>query len=75
MKTLLRKISTGLYFQGPDQWTTDPAEAHNFRMIDRALEFAERWQLRDVELVFAFRGVEQVKRVPIERLTLRYSGD
>ncbi|HWX20820.1 MAG TPA: hypothetical protein VN578_13055 [Candidatus Binatia bacterium] len=73
MKTLLRRVSTGLYFQGPDQWTTNPAEAHNFKMIDRALQFIRKWKLKDVELAFAFEKAGQVKRVPVEKLTVKYS--
>ena len=73
MKTLLRKVSTGLYFQGPDQWTTDPAEAHNFKMIDRALEFIRNWKLQDVELAFAFEKAGEVQRVPLEKIAVQYS--
>jgi hypothetical protein len=72
MKTLLRKVSTGLYFQGPDQWTSNPAQAHNFKMIDRALQFIHRWKLQDVELAFAF-DVGNVKRVPMEKIAVKYS--
>lgn len=71
MKTLLRKVSSGLYFEGPDQWTTDPRRAHNFKLIDRALEFIERWKLQDVELAFAFEN--KVTRVPMEKMALKYS--
>ena len=73
MRTLLRKKSTGLYFQGPDQWTYDPAEAHNFKLIDRALQFIEQWELKDVELAFAFDRGRQVTGVPFDRLSLKYS--
>ena len=73
MKTLLRNVSTGLYFRGPDQWTRNPAEAHNFKMIDRAVQFVEQWKLRDMELAFAFADEEEVTRVPIDKMTLRYS--
>ncbi len=73
MKTLLRKVSTGLYFQGPDQWTNNPGDAHNFKMIDRALEFIHRWNLEDIELAFAFDDPEEVTRVPIDKMELRYS--
>ena len=72
MRTLVRRVSTGLYFQGPDKWTLNPTEAHNFKMIDRAIEFIEKWRLTDVELAFAFSNA-QVKLVPIEKLALRYS--
>lgn len=73
MRTLLRQSSTGLYFQGPDRWTADPAEAHNFKMIDWALDFVRRWHLHDLELAFAFDDLDEVTRVPIDKIELRYS--
>ena len=73
MRTLLRRMSTGLYFQGPDQWTENPAEAHNFKLIDRALDFVEKWHLQDMELAFAFDDGDEVTRVPINKMELRYS--
>ena len=66
MKTLLRDITTGLYFQGPDKWTGDAAEAHNFKAIDRAIEFVRTWKLDGVELAFFFRGSNDVTSVPVE---------
>jgi hypothetical protein len=73
MRTLLRNRVTGLYFQGPDLWTTDPTLARDFKLIDRALEFIENWRLQDMELAFAFRGATHVTGVPPERIALRYS--
>jgi hypothetical protein len=73
MKTLLRKTSDGLYFQGPDRWTSNPAEAKNFKMIDRALDFINKWKLRDVEVAFAFDDAKEVTRVPLEKIALKYS--
>ena len=73
MRTLLRNTATGLYFQGPDKWTSDPAAALDFKMIDRALDFIETWRLKDMELAFAFRGAHDVTAVPIEKIALRYS--
>jgi hypothetical protein len=73
VKTLLRNTATGLYFQGPDRWTSDPAQALDFKMIDRAIEFIQTWSLRDMELAFAFRDYKHVTGVPIEKLELRYS--
>jgi len=69
----LRNTATGLYFQGPDQWTSDPAQALDFRMIDRALDFIITWNLKDIELAFAFRGAHNVTAVPPEKIGLRYS--
>lgn len=68
MKTLLRNIDTGLYFQGPDKWTGNPAEARDFKAIDRAVEFIRTWKLDGCEVAFAFRGSSQVTSVPVERI-------
>ena len=73
MRTLLRKVSTGVYFQGPDQWTCNPAQAHNFKLIDHALDFVKQWGLMDVELAFAFDEDEDVTRVPLDKMELRFS--
>ena len=73
MRTLLRKSTNGLYFQGPDRWTSNPAEAMNFKMIDRALDFVRRWKLQDMEVAFAFDDFKHVTRVPMEKLSLHYA--
>jgi hypothetical protein len=75
MKTLLRKIQTGLYFQAPDQWTNDPWEALDFETIDHALRFIQTWNLTDIELAFAFAKAGEVTTVPLERIALQYSRD
>ena len=56
-----------MYFKGPDQWTSDPVAALDFKMIDRAVQFIETWRLRDMELAFAFRGHKHVVEVPVEK--------
>ncbi len=73
MKTLLRKVPSGLYFQGPDQWTTNPLDGFNFKSIDRALQFIETWKLQDVELAFAFSRPNCVTRVSLDRIACKYS--
>jgi hypothetical protein len=73
MRTLLRKIPSGLYFQGPDRWTSNPVEGFNFKSIDHALQFIERWSLKDVELAFAFNRPNFVTRVPVEKIGFKYS--
>ena len=75
MRTLLRNTTTGLFFQGPDRWTSDPAKALDFKMIDRALGFIDTWRLKNMELAFGFRGARHVTAVPREKLALRYSED
>ena len=73
MRTLLRRIPSGLYFQGPDRWTSNPAEGFNFKSIDRAVQFIETWGLKDVELAFVFSRPNSVTRVPLERIAFTYS--
>ncbi len=75
MRTILRKTKSKLFFQGPDQWTSDPDRAFNFKSIDRALRFIERWKLKDVEVAFSFRGRPEVTQVPRERVVLNYAED
>jgi len=75
MRTLLRSIQTGLYFQGPDKWTSDPAEALDFKSIDRALNFVETWALKEMELAFAFAHLNSVKGVPLDSTALKFSED
>ena len=73
MKTLLRNASTGLYFQGPDLWTSNPAKAHKFLSIDHALNFVRKWRLQNMELAFAFGDFRRVTGVPIEKGELKFS--
>jgi hypothetical protein len=42
-------------------------------MIDRAIEFVQKWRLPDLELAFAFDDPEDITRVPLDKLELRYS--
>ena len=73
MRTLLRNTATGLFFEGPDRWTSDPNRALDFKMIDRAIKFIETWSLRDMELAFSFREYKQVTGVPVEKMALKFS--
>ena len=52
MRTLLRDMQTGSYFQSPGIWTDDPEGAYDFRFTDRAVHYIETWDLREVELEF-----------------------
>jgi hypothetical protein len=75
MRTLLRRISSGLYFQGADHWTPDPDQAHNFKSIDRALEFIRTWKIRGVELAFAFPDSNAVTTASLEKTGPKFSDD
>ena len=75
MRTLLRSIETGLYFQGPDKWTNNPDEALDFKSIDRAVNFVETWALKEMELAFAFAQQNSVKAVSLDTTTIKYTDD
>jgi hypothetical protein len=66
-------LPDGLFFQAPGEWTGNPAEAFDFRMIDRALRFAEVWQLKDVELAFSFGKEPEARTVPFEKIEATFS--
>jgi hypothetical protein len=42
-------------------------------MIDRAVDFAEKWHLNDVEIAFAFVDLGEVTSMPLHKTALRYS--
>ena len=73
MRTLLRHTRTGLYFQGPEKWTEQRSRAYDFRFIDRARDYVQTWELKEIELAFAFDDAEVVRAVPLERTELRYA--
>src|SRR6266481_766156 len=54
MKTLLRNMRTGVYFQGLENWTNDLQAAFDFKLPDRAVRFVRDAHLDKVELVLAF---------------------
>jgi len=51
MRTLLRHIPTGKYFESLDKWTTKAQKAHDFKLGARALNFVAATGFRDMELV------------------------
>jgi hypothetical protein len=71
MRTLVRQTQTGSYFQGPDRWTDDPDRAYDFRFMDRAVRHIETWDLREVELVFAFSDPVSMTTVALDNASSR----
>ncbi|HWQ92156.1 MAG TPA: hypothetical protein VN673_10825 [Clostridia bacterium] len=45
----------------------------DFKMIDRALDFIQQWELEDMELAFAFKDRKSVTGVPVDKIALQYS--
>ena len=68
MQTFLRHASTGQYFQSLNQWTPDRAQAHDFGMAARALKFAEKSRLPNLELILSFDDVRRIATKPFKTL-------
>ena len=73
MRTLLRHTQTGQYFEGPIKWTDDIEQAYDFRFIDHALQYVKTWEIKQVELAFAFDDPAWVTTVPLERNAVQYT--
>ena len=66
MKTLLRNIQNGTYFQGLAEWTADPSAAFDFKFPERALRFVRDAHLEKMELVFAFEDPRYNVPLPVD---------
>lgn len=71
MRTLIRHTETGSYFQAPDTWTKEADKAFDFRFVERATQFIATWDLKEVELVFAFDDLNAINMVASEKLAPR----
>jgi hypothetical protein len=66
MRTLLRHASTGQYFQSLDMWTPDRDNAYDFGLIGRAMKFARKIRLPDLELILSVDNPEQINKTPFQ---------
>ncbi len=73
MKILLKNTRTGLFLHAPGKWTSNPEDAYDFRFIDRAVRYVEVWELKNVEVAFAFDDPASVTTVSLERTAARYA--
>jgi hypothetical protein len=72
MKTILRNLRNGTYFQGIEDWTTNPSQAFDFKGTDRAIRFVRDAGLKHMEVVFAFEDPQYDVHLPIdERFNLK----
>jgi len=56
MRTLLRNKITGTFFQSADKWIDSAADAFDFKMTERAIQFLRDAPLNisELELILAF---------------------
>jgi hypothetical protein len=71
MRTLLRHTETGLYFQGPEKWTSNPDIAYDFRFLDRARQFVRTWGMEQVEVAFLFEDPQSISTRALGQLELK----
>ena len=60
MHTFLRHATTGQYFHSLDSWTPDRHDAHDFGLAVRAMRFAQKSHLPNLELVVSFDDCGEV---------------
>jgi len=58
MKIFLRSTHTGLLYAGPDKWTDDHAEAHDFEETNSALDTVSEGKLQKMEVLVRFEEPE-----------------
>ncbi len=73
MRILLRHTGSGQYLQTATRWTSEVERAYDFHFIDRALEYAARWELQEVELAFAFEDATPIRTAALQRTALHYA--
>ncbi len=54
MKALLQQVETGFYFQNPERWTPDHAEAYDFKSSVTARSYCLRHKIAEVQIVLKF---------------------
>lgn len=67
MKTFLRHVATGQYFESLDKWTPDADEAHDFGLVARAMKFAQKAHIPGLELILSFEAPEQETAVLFDK--------
>jgi hypothetical protein len=72
MRTFLRHVATGHYFQSLEKWTLDRDEAYDFGFVSKALKVAQKLRMRELELELSFEDPEQAA-TPFEKLMRGFS--
>ncbi len=65
MKVFLRKISNGLLFEDPDQWTENREKARVFRHSAEAMDTARLKRLEGVEVLLYFEQPQYSVPIPL----------
>ncbi len=68
MRTFLRHVATGHYYQSLEKWTLDRDDAYDFGLVPKAIKVAHQLRIRDLELVLSFDDPEQAQATPFGKL-------
>ena len=60
-------MATGHYFQSLEKWTLDRDEAFDFGFVSKAMKFAHKLHIRDLELELSFDDPAQAAATPFEK--------
>jgi hypothetical protein len=70
MRTFLRHIATGQYFQSLEKWTIDRDEAYDFGVLSKAMKVARKMRIPDLELELSVEGPDAKAATPFEKFLL-----
>jgi stress response protein YsnF len=65
MRVLLRDATTGLYFQEPENWTTETEKAQTFKHSAEAMNRAREKRVQHAEVVLAFEEPGYTVALPL----------
>lgn len=68
MHILLRHALTGQYYRSAGKWTTNPAQAHDFKLIDRALRSVRKMKSPNMEVSLAFESQRDATSFRLQEL-------
>ena len=71
MKILLQDKASGLYYQNPEHWVSEPGEACHFTRTTQALRLLDQRKLTGVQLVLTFENDGAFVPIPLEGQALR----
>jgi hypothetical protein len=73
MRTFLRHVATGQYFQSLEKWTIDRDDAYDFGFISKAMKVATKIRVPNLELELSFDGPNPASATPFAKFLLGLS--
>jgi len=70
MRTFLRHVATGQYFQSLEKWTPDRDDAYDFGVLSKAVKAARKMGVSGLELILSSDGLNPAATTPFEKFLL-----